>query len=88
MIGKSDGTSALNRAYPHSSSMEGLPMLIWIGIATVWVACLAVFVVLVARAPIMDEDPDLEERAERIAEREAWLKSRKRGASPVVKAHE
>ena len=63
-------------------------MLIWIGIATVWVACLAVFVVLVARAPIMDEDPDLEERAERIAEREAWLKSRKRGASPVVKPHE
>jgi hypothetical protein len=28
------------------------------------------------------------ERAERIAEREAWLKSRKRGAAPVVKAHE
>jgi hypothetical protein len=56
--------------------MEGLPMLIWIGIATVWVACLAVFVVLVARAPIMDVDPDLEDRAERIAEREAWLKNR------------
>ena len=48
-------------------------MLIWIGIAMAWVACLAVVVVLVARAPIMDVDPDLEERAERIAEREAWL---------------
>ena len=47
-------------------------MLIWIGIATAWVACLAVVVVLAARAPIMDEDPDLAERAERIAEREAW----------------
>jgi hypothetical protein len=68
--------------------MEDVLMLIWIGIATAWVACLAVVVVLVARAPIMDEDPDLAERAERIAEREAWLKSRKRGAAPVVKAHE
>jgi hypothetical protein len=68
--------------------MEDAPMLIWIGIATAWVACLAVFVVLVARAPIMDEDPDLEERAERIAEREARLKSGKRGAAPEVKAHE
>ena len=64
-------------------------MIIWIGIATAWVACLAVVVVLAARAPIMDVDPDLEERAERIAEREAWLKkSRKRGAAPVLKAHE
>jgi hypothetical protein len=62
-------------------------MIIWIGIATAWVACLAVVVVLAARAPIMDVDPDLEERAERIAEREARLKSRKRGAAPVVKAH-
>jgi hypothetical protein len=52
--------------------MEDVPMLIWIGIAAAWVACLAVMVVLVARAPIMDEDPDLVERAERIAEREAW----------------
>jgi hypothetical protein len=61
-------------------------MLIWIGIATVFVACFAVMAVLVARAPIMDVDPDLVERAERIAEREAWLKkSRKRGAGPVVK---
>jgi hypothetical protein len=85
-----DGTNALDRALsfssrlPHSS-MEDVPMLIWIGIATAWVACLAVVVVLVARAPIMDEDPDLVERAERIAEREAWLKSRKRGAAPAVK---
>ena len=63
-------------------------MLILIGIATAWVACLGVMVVLVARAPIMDEDPDLVERAERMAEREAWLKSRKRGATPVLKAHE
>jgi hypothetical protein len=63
-------------------------MFIWIGIATAWVACLAVVVVLAARAPIMDIDPDLEERAERIAEREARLKSRKRGAAPVLKAHE
>jgi len=64
-------------------------MFIWIGIATAWVACFGVVVALVARAPIMDEDPDLEERAERIAEREAWLKkSRKRGAAPVLKAHE
>jgi hypothetical protein len=64
-------------------------MFIWIGIATAWVACLAVVVVVVlaARAPIMEEDPDLAERAERIAEREARLKSRKRGA-PVLKAHE
>ena len=61
-------------------------MIIWIGIATAWVACLAVVVVLAARAPIMDVDPDLEERAEPIAEREAWLKkSRKRGAAPVSK---
>ena len=65
--------------------MEDVLMLIWIGIATAWVACLAAVVVLVAGAPIMDEDPDLVERAERIAEREAWLKSRKRGAVPVVK---
>jgi hypothetical protein len=63
-------------------------MLIWIGIAAAWGACLAVVIVLVARAPIMDVDPDLEERAERIAEREAWLKSRKRRAARVVKAHE
>ncbi len=34
-------------------------MLIWIGIAMAWVACLAIVVVLAARAPIMDEDPDL-----------------------------
>jgi hypothetical protein len=69
--------------------MEDVPMIIWIGIATAWVACFAIMAVLVARAPIMDEDPDLVERAERIAEREAWLKkSRKRGAAPVVKAHE
>jgi hypothetical protein len=58
-------------------------MLFWIGIAMAWVACLAVVVVLAARAPIMDEDPDLEERAERIAEWEAArLKWRKRGAAP------
>jgi hypothetical protein len=63
-------------------------MIIWIGIATAWVACLAVMAVLVARAPIMDEDADLAERAERVAEREAWLKLRKRGAAPVVKTHE
>ena len=63
-------------------------MLIWIGIAAAWAACLAVFLILVARAPIMDEDPDLEERAERIAEREARLKSRERGAAPEVKARE
>ena len=62
-------------------------MIIWIGIATAWVACLAVMAVLVARAPIMDEDPDLEERAERIAEREAArLKWRKRGAAPGGRA--
>jgi hypothetical protein len=42
--------------------MEDVPMLIWLGIATAWVACLAIVVVLVASAPIMDEDPDLEER--------------------------
>ena len=86
-----DGTSALNRALTSSrlhSSMEDVPMFIWIGIATAFVACLAVMIVVAARAPIMDVDPDLEERAERIAEREAWLKSRKRGAAPVVKAHE
>jgi hypothetical protein len=63
-------------------------MMVWIGIATAWVACLAVVVVLVARAPIMDEDSDSAERAERIAEKEARLKSRKRGAAPAVKAHE
>jgi hypothetical protein len=70
--------------------MEDAPMLIWIGIATAWLACLVVVVVvvLVARAPIMEEDPDFEEWAERIAEREARLKSRKRGAPPMVKAHE
>jgi hypothetical protein len=64
-------------------------MFIWIGIATGCLACLAVVIVLAARAPIIDIDPDLEERADRIAEREAWLKkSRKRGAAPVVKAHD
>ena len=80
----------------YTGSMEDVPMLIWIGIAMAWVACLAVVVVLAARAPIMDEDPDLAmdeepdlaERAERIGERDAWLKSRKRGASPMVNAHE
>jgi hypothetical protein len=61
-------------------------MLMWFAVACL--ACLAVVIVLAARAPIMDVDPDLEERAEPIAEREAWLKSRKRGAAPVVKAHE
>ena len=76
-----DGTNALNRALSSSratyiSSMEDVPMLIWIGIATAFVACLGVMAVLVARAPIMDVDPDLVERAERIAEREAWLKNR------------
>jgi hypothetical protein len=56
-------------------------MLMWFA-----VACLAVVIVLAAHAPIMDVDPVLEERAERIAEREAWLKkSRKRGAAPEVK---
>ena len=30
-------------------------MIIWIGIATAWVACLAVMAALVARTPIMDE---------------------------------
>ena len=88
-----DGTNARNRAFSFSSrlhsSTEDVPMLIWIGIATAWVACLGVMVVLVARAPIMDEDQELVERADRIAEREAWLKkSRKRGAAPVLKAHE
>jgi hypothetical protein len=69
--------------------MEDVPMFIWIGIATAFVTCFAVMAVLVARAPIMDEDPDLEERAARIAEREAWLKkSRKRGSAPGVEAHE
>jgi hypothetical protein len=69
--------------------MEDVPMFIWIGIAAAFAACFAVMAALVARAPIMDVDPDLVERAERIAEREAWLKkSRKRGAAPVVKAHE
>jgi hypothetical protein len=60
-------------------------LLMWFAVACL--ACLAVVIVLAARAPIMDVDPDLEERAERIAEREAWLKSRKRGAAPVLKAH-
>jgi hypothetical protein len=60
-------------------------MLIWIGIATAWIACFGVVVALVARAPIMDVDPDLEERADQIAERDARLKSRKRGAAPVLK---
>jgi hypothetical protein len=46
-------------------------------------ACLAVMVVLAARAPIMEDDPELEERAERIAEREARLKSSKPGAPEV-----
>jgi hypothetical protein len=88
--GESDleiGTSALNRASTSNrlySCMEDVPMLIWIGIATAWVACLAVVVVaaLVAHAPIMEEDPNFEEWAERIAEREARLKSRMRGAPP------
>jgi hypothetical protein len=67
--------------------MEDVPMLMWFAVA--WLACIAVVMVLAARAPIMDIDPDLEERADRIAEREAWLKkSRKRGAAPVLKAHE
>ena len=52
--------------------MEDGPMLIWIGIATAWVACLAIVVVLVARAPIMDEDPDLEER-------NGFLRGKRRG---------
>ena len=56
-------------------------MLMWFAVACL--ACLAVMIVLAARAPIIDIDPDLEERAERIAEREAWLKSRKRGAPEV-----
>ena len=67
--------------------MEDVPMLMWF--AVVCLACLAVVIVLAARAPIIDIDPDLEERADRIAEREAWLKkSRKRGAAPVLNAHE
>jgi hypothetical protein len=49
-------------------------MLMWFAVACL--ACLAVVIVLAARAPIMDVDPDLEDRAERIAEREAWLKNR------------
>ena len=61
-------------------------MLMWFAVA--WLACIAVVMVLAARAPIMDIDPDLEERADRIAEREARLKSRMRGASPMVKTHE
>ena len=55
---------ALNRALTSSrlhSSMEDVPMFIWIGIATAFVACLAVMIVVAARAPIMDVDPDLEE---------------------------
>ena len=56
-------------------------MLMWFAVACL--ACLAVMIVLAACAPIIDIDPDLEERAERIAEREAWLKSRKRGAPEV-----
>ena len=75
-----DGTNALNRV-----AMEDVPMLMWFAVA--WLACIAVVMVLAARAPIMDIDPDLEERADRIAEREARLKSRKRGAAPVLKAH-
>ena len=67
--------------------MEDMSMFMWFAVACL--ACLAVVIILAARAPIMDVDPDLEERAERIAEREAWLKkSRKRGAAPVLKAHE
>ena len=69
-------------------------MLMWFAVACL--ACLAIMIVLAARAPIMDEDPDLAmdedpdfvERAERIAERDARSKSHKRGASPMVKAHE
>ena len=59
-------------------------MFIWIGIATAWVACLA------AGGSCADHGRSTRiwrERAERIAEREARLKSRKRGA-PVLKAHE
>jgi hypothetical protein len=62
-------------------NQEDLPMLVWIGIATAWIACLAVFLVLAARAPIMDEDPDLQEPAEGVAEREARLQSRKQDAA-------
>ena len=58
-------------------------MLMWFAVACL--ACLAVMIVLAARAPIMDIDPDLEERAERIAEREEWLKSHKRAPAPEVK---
>jgi hypothetical protein len=77
-----DGAAKSATITAHGTSMEDVHMLIWIGIATAWVACLAGVVVLVVRAPIMDEDADLAERAERIADREAWLKSRKRGAAP------
>ena len=65
--------------------MEDVPMLMWFAVA--WLACIAVVIVLAAGAPIIDIDPDSEERAYRIAEREARLKSRKRGAAPVLKAH-
>ena len=61
--------------------MEDVPMLMWFAVA--WLACIAVVIVLAARAPIMDIDPDLEERAERIAEREARLKSSEPGAPEV-----
>jgi hypothetical protein len=61
-------------------------MLMWLAVA--WLACIAVVIVLAAGAPIIDIDPDSEERAYRIAEWEAWLKkSRKRGAA-LLKAHE
>jgi hypothetical protein len=66
--------------------MEDVPMLMWFAVA--WLASIAVVMVLAARAPIMDIDPELEERADRIAEREARLKSRKRGAARMLKAHE
>ena len=58
-------------------------MLMWFAVACL--ACLAVMIVLAARAPIIDIDPDLEERAEGIAEREEWLKSHKRAPAPEVK---
>ena len=58
-------------------------MLMWFAVACL--ACLAVMVVLAARAPIMEDDPELEERAEQIAEREARLKSGKRAPAPEVK---
>ena len=65
-----------------SGIQEDVRMLVfWIGIATAVIACLAVFFVLAARAPIMDEDPDLPEPAERIADRQARLKSRKQRAA-------